>query len=505
MTGGTRRPPNEIPKPSAQGLRDSSLRGGTIAVSTEFLRGVVAIAYVATMARVLRPEDFGLVAIPAAIFVMLSPLGPFGLGSAVLYLLDLADETLNSIFWTTAALSTGVGLLLVAGAPLVARLYDRSELVPVTMAFGAVALMAGLGAIPSQLMLRAMRYGAHAMIELAALLVSAIGAIGAAVLGLGHWALVVSHLLLQATALGLFFAACGWRPGRPHVDRGVMPALRYGGHLTAFHLVSGLRTRVDHLLIGRFLGTTQLGAYSTTSDLLDRITTRLAAPIRGIAVGTLSQLQELPDEYRQHFRTAILWSTSIALPVVCLAALEPSLMVRGLLGPQWGEAVPIFHILTVTAAAKLIRPATGWVFHSLGQTDRQLRWGVFETAIFLVAFAIGVRWGVLGVATASAVVSVILVVPRILYCYRLAPLATRDLLAGIWRPWAAAAVTAGVWALAGPLPTLSSHAIVQLAGTLALFALIYTTTWVLIPGGWTLAVEAARASVSRPGGGHGNE
>ncbi len=477
----------------------SSLRGGAIALSTEALRGVVAIAYVATMARMLRPEDFGLVAVPAAIMVMLGPLASFGLGSAVLYLLDLADETLNSIFWTTAAFSTGVGLLMVAAAPLVARLYDSPEMIPVTIAFGAVVLLVGLTVIPSQLLLRGMRFGTHALIGFAALLVSAIGGISAAALGLGHWALVVSQLLLQSTALVLFFAASDWRPGKPHIDRSVMPALRYGSHLTAFHLVSGLRTRVDHLLIGRFLGTTQLGAYSTTSDLLDRITSRLAMPIRGIAISTLSKLQTEPEEYRLHFRTAMLWSTSIILPIICLAALDPALMVGGLLGPQWDEAVPIFQILTITAAAHLIRPATGWVFQSLGRTDRQLRWGAIETVIFLIAFALGVRWGVLGVATAGAVVSVALIVPRVLYCYRLAPLSVRDLLAGIWRPWAAAAVASAIRILTGPVPQLSSRAMVQLATSLAIFMVIYAAIWILLPGGRAIALEAVRAATGRSG------
>jgi PST family polysaccharide transporter len=462
------------------------------------LRGIVAIAYVATIARLLSPADFGLVAVPAAIFFMIAPLAAFGLGSSVLYLFDLTKETLNSIFWTTVALSSGVGLLLVLSAPLVARFYERSEMLPVTMVFGLVALLAGVGAIPSHLMLRQMRYGRHALIELGALLVSVIGAIGAALLGWGHWSLVVSHLALQAASVSLFFINCGWRPGRPQIGRNVLPAMRYGSHLTAFHLIAALKERADHLLIGRLLGTVPLGTYSTTSDLIGRITNRLRSPFHGIAVSTLSKLQREPEEYRHHFRATILWSTSVALPVVALAALDPDLMVGGLLGPQWTEAVPIFRVLAISAAAKLTRPATGWVFQSLGQTDRQLRWGIGETVVFVTAFVIGIRWGILGVATAGAIAAIALIIPRVLYCYRMAPLDTGDLLAAMWRPWVAAGAAALIWTLIGPLPPLFARNILQLAASLVVFGAIYAAIWVALPGGWALVLEAARASI-RPG------
>jgi O-antigen/teichoic acid export membrane protein len=486
--------PPQSPAPSAQELRDSSLRGGVIALSAEVFRGIIAVAHVAVLARLLSPEDFGLVAIPTAIYFIVAALAPFGLGSAILYLFDLTEETLNSIFWTTVVFSTGVGLLLIAAAPLVGKIYGRSELVPLMMTFSVIAMLGGLAAVPSHLTVRKRRFGAQALIELAAIVVSAVGAVGAAFLGFGHWALVWSHLLLQATSLILFFMACGWRPGRPHISRSVLPALRYGAHLTAFHSVSALRARMDYLLIGRFLGTTPLGTYSASSDLLTRIAERLTAPVRGIAVGTLSRLQQNPHEYRQLFRTTILWSTSIALPVVCLAALEPRLMVQALLGSQWDAAVPIFRILTITVAANLIRPATSWVFQSLGQTDRQLRWGIAEAILFLIAFVIGIRWGIIGVAMARGVISVVLVLPRALYCYRLAPLGTRDLLAGIWRPWAAAGIAALLWSLMGPLPSFFAHTAVQLAASLVVFGLTYATIWVLIPGGWALALEAGRAA-----------
>ena len=153
-------------------------------------------------------------------------------------------------------------------------------------------------------------------------------------------------------------------------------------------------------------------------------------------------------------------------------------------------AARTFVLLAPAALIGSFNVATGWVYLSLGHTGRQFRWGLFASALTVAGFAVGLPWGIDGVAAAFSVVTVGLRYPSIAYCFRGTPLAPGDLVRVVWRPAAASAVAGvAVWAARGPLAGLAPWAALLVAA--AGFAVAYAATWLALPAGWQTIREMA--------------
>jgi len=469
-------------------------------LTTEAARAVLVVVYLAVIARLLTPADFGLVAMATAVLWVLQPLAGMSLGSASVQTPEISDAKLNAVFWWSLTFATALTVVVLLAAPLVGRLYGSTEVVGATRALALIFMINGIASVPFSVLQRELRFGVLSAIEFTALVVSAVVAVVAAANGLGFWSLVLHELALYVWMTGVAWVVCGWRPRRPGRLENIRPLLSYGGYFTVFRILQAVRSQMDRLIVGRLGSPAALGSYSTASSLLLRIMQRINGPVSTVAVSSLSRLQDMPQEYRNHYRLGILWTTSLSLPVACFVAFESRLVVTGLLGPQWSEAIPIFQILAIGAVAVLLRPTTAWVFRSIGRTDRQLRWGVVETVAYVGAFLFAARWGVLGIAVANAAVSYLILVPRTLYCFRHSPIRVADLVAGIWRPAAAMTLTGLVWWWASPLPTPFERLILQLVATATMFIALFAVFWVLLPGGLKEALDALRTTIGRTSG-----
>lgn len=475
-------------------MKRKSLRGAAIALTMEVVRGVLVVIYLAVIARLLTPADFGVVAAALAVVWILQPLSGLSLLSALVQTSEINERKLNAAFWWSLGLAVALTIVTLFAAPLLGKLFGMAEVVGVTRVLALNFLITGLSTVPFALLHRELRFGVVSILELVGLIVSAAAAIALAVWGFSYWALVWHELVLYVSMAAGAWVAARWRPRSPRRLENISALLSYGAYFSAFRVLRTLRGQADRLIVGRLGSAAALGSYSTASNLLLRIMQRINGPISSVAVSSLSRLQDMPQAFRDHYRLAILWSTSLSLPVASFVALEPRLVVTGLLGTQWAEAIPIFRILAIGAVAVLLRPSAAWVFRSIGRTDRQLRWGIVETTAYLAAFVLGARWGVTGIAIANAVVSYLNLVPLTLYSFRHSPVGVADLMAGLWRPAMSVIVTGLVWWMLPSLPTLSDRLILELVTNAAAFLAIFALLWLVLPGGRREAIDALRTT-----------
>jgi O-antigen/teichoic acid export membrane protein len=166
---------------------------------------------------------------------------------------------------------------------------------------------------------------------------------------------------------------------------------------------------------------------------------------------------------------------TLSMPVVAWVAAVADSFVLTLLGEQWVAAVDVFRILTIPAFIGTFNVATGWVFVSRGDVRRQLASGAVNTAVGALAIAVGLRWGIEGVAWALVASALLRRLPTIANCYRGTPFTLRGLGQVLWRPAAASA-------LAG-LVTFGLH------GWMAPSAGPHLAALALRPGGRALLAE----------------
>jgi PST family polysaccharide transporter len=248
------------------------------------------------------------------------------------------------------------------------------------------------------------------MVDLGSVAVGGVAAIAAAVAGVGYWSLAVQALVTAGCSTIAISLWMGWRP-RLALDRQAARELwKFGAGQTGFTAINYWARNADDILIGRFVGPFELGLYSRAYQLMRLPLTQVSQVVGQVMFPVMARMQDDHQRVRRVYLDAVSAIALVAFPLMTgIAAASPEL-VPAVLGPRWSGAVVLLQILAVAGVPQSVGLTVGWIYQSQGRTDVMLRWGLGASALALLAFAIGVRWGAVGVASAYALQSVVLVV-----------------------------------------------------------------------------------------------
>jgi O-antigen/teichoic acid export membrane protein len=429
-------------------LGGRTARGGVIAILSQGLKFVITIAATSIMARLLTPQDYGLVGMVAFFTVFVSMYKDLGLSTATIQKDEINSEQISTLFWLNVLLSLGITLFTAAIAPLIAWFYGEPQLTWITIVTAVGFIISGLAVQHEALLRRQMRYFALAMISLTSMAMGYIAGIILAWQGFRYWALVASQLAVAATSTLLIFSFVRWMPGLPKRDTGARSMIKFGGNLTGFTTINYFSRNLDNLLIGRFWGAQQLGLYTRAYQLMALPIDQINEPISSVAVPSLSRLVDSPESYRRAYLRMLEKIALLTMPGVVLLIVTSDWIIHIVLGPQWAGATRIFVLLGVTGLFQPIANTTGWLLISQGRTNHLLKWGFISGPLIMGSIVAGLPWGAVGVAASYAVTRVCIVDP-LLYWFvgRQGPVRTMDFYRTI-APFVLASVCALIAALA---------------------------------------------------------
>lgn len=456
-------------------LRGRTIRGGAATMLGQALKLVLTVTSTAVLARLLPPEDFGLMGMVSVVVGFLIAVGDMGLSVAIIQREGLRRVEADKLFWIGLYLQIALAALTAACAPLLASLYNEPQVVPMTIAMAGAFVIVGLGMTHLALLRRRLRFGRVAAIELGSLAVGIAVGIGAAALGWGAWALVAMYLAQRSVETCAAWLASAWRPQRARRDVSVAPLLRFGGYHTGFAFVNYFARNSDNLLIGWFWGAGPLGFYTRAYGLLMMPLVQLNVPITGVTLPALSRLQGEPARFRNVYLRALGLLATLGLPLIAFTIVAAPEIIALFLGPQWSSVVPVFRVLGVVGLAQLITNTAGMLYVATGQTDRMFRLGVWSTIATLACFVFALPHGIEAMAQAYAAYTCVAALPILSHASKGSSITVADILKTIARPGACAlCVAAALFALA---PAIASHSallrLIILSGTSAVLWLLF--------------------------------
>ena len=466
------------------GLKRKSVQGSAAALAAQAGTMVVSTVTTMALARLLAPSDFGLIAMAAIVMNLAVLFQNIGLDTATVRAKALTQEQVSTLFWINLGIGALLMLLVIGCAPLAAAFFRRSDLAPIVMALGPSFLFSGAMLQHRALLQRRMLFTRLAAVTIVAQVLAAGAAILVAWLYHTYWALVVQRLAQSLTFAAAVWLACPWLPSRPVRAAGLRSMLAFGGHLTGSRLVEFVMRNFDNLLIGRFINETALGFYDKAYALLLLPIRQLNQPLTAVVTPGLARVIDDPPRFVAYYVRALNTLVLLSMPLVVFSALAAPEIIGIVLGPGWDRSLTLFLCLAPAAFLGTFNVATGWVYVTLGRTDRQLRMSLATAVVGVAALALGVRWGTVGVACAVSTIALLCRGPQLLYCFRGTPVKMRDFLRAVARP-AAASLGAGVaavllvrWVLPSSSPLLVSGAVKTV-----LYGALYPGLYLLLPGG----------------------
>ena len=462
-------------------LRRRTVRGAVVMMLGQAGRLIIQLAGVAVLARLLLPADFGLFGKTIALTGFITVIQTGGLSLATIQRAQITHEQISMLFWLNATLGVVAASMIAALSPAMAWFYDDPRVLWLGLALAGVVAISGLTVQHDALMQRQMRFTAIAVIYIITLIAGFAAAILCAWRGAGFWALAVQQYVSSLTFLLLLLAFCRWLPGLPRRGTGVGPMIKIGVHQAGFNLLNFSTRNLDRVLIGRFVSDAALGFYTLAYRLLLLPIHQINTPISAVVTPVLSRLHDQPERYARFYYRAIGAIVFVGMPVACFLLVDTRPVILLLLGSKWLPAVPIFQALGFAAFVGTFNVARGWVYTSLGQTDRQLRWQLISTPVTLAAFFLGLHWGAAGVAASFSGTRLLLTVPGLLYCFRGTPIRMQIIFLTLARA-ASAAVIAGVL-LWGVQSILLQWSLQWIGLDFLVYGGAYFAAWIAVPGG----------------------
>lgn len=434
------------------------------------------------LARMLAPDDYGVIAMVVAITSFAGLFRDLGLSAAAIQKGTLSQVQMSNLFWLNVGMGALLSSTMVISAPLIAQFYGKPELIAVTGLLSTTFLINSLGTQHSALMQRELRFGRKAIaVNVGALVAFGVTAVLAA-RGHAYWSLAWGQISGSLVTTLLLILLSPFRPGLWSRRAGMRSILAFGANVTAFDIVNYFHRNLDNILIGRFWGPDALGCYSRAYSLLMLPINNIRGPINAVGFPALSRLKHQPEAFRSYYKkiACILALTSMPITAFLFVAAEPVIEIA--LGPRWSGITPIFSILASVGFVQPVITLWGVVVLSRGMGRRYLHLGMFNTGASVVGFLSGIHWGAVGIATGYSLATYLTAYPILQWAFRGTPLRFNDFLSVTIRPFLAS-ITSVVLCL-GLMSTWPSESPwFSIMSCAALFVPAYILSVLCLPGG----------------------
>src|SRR6266566_3104035 len=246
-----------------------ALRGGVVSVAMQYGNGVLQIVGAIVLARLLAPEDFGLVAIVTVLTSFAPLLIDFGLGDATAQRSKITRGQVSSLFWLSSGIGLAITVIVAACSPLIAWIYREPRLETIALYSAITFVLYGVSNQHLALLRRTMQFARIAQIQTLSTLAGIAIAIATAIYGYGYWALVIRPITSAlCAAIGAWFA-CRWRPRFPVLDNEVKSMVRFGLHVVGFSVTYTVAKAVDRIALGLSYRPDVVGYYQNATTLYE--------------------------------------------------------------------------------------------------------------------------------------------------------------------------------------------------------------------------------------------
>ena len=396
-------------------------QAAAVQFASKYSNVAVQLVIAMVLARLVTPEEFGLVAVVTVFTNFFALLCDMGLSVGVVQHRELGDEELSGLFLFSAGLAVALAVLFALVGLPAGLLFGGSEagsdggasLRSLFAASSPGVFFAALNAVPNGILRRQKRFLAIGVRLVAVNLVTGCAAVAMAFAGAGCYALVAQFVLSCALSFAWNFALSGLRVRRAPVLGPLRAVWGFSSFQMAHGFVNYFCRNMDNLLVGLAFGNAALGFYDKAYRVSGYPVSGFTSVVASVLHPYLADYRDQPEQIYRRFvdLTRAVFAVGV-LASACLAA-APGEVVAVLFGEQWGDAAPLLRALSVSVMFQMVTSLTGAVFQSLGATREMFLSAVVNTALTLCAVGVGVASG--SVAVLAALVSA---------AYCLNPLAT---------------------------------------------------------------------------------
>ncbi|MGL5193692.1 MAG: lipopolysaccharide biosynthesis protein [Chroococcales cyanobacterium] len=365
----------------------------------EFAIRVVRLMTTVVLARFLTQYDYGLAAIVLTTYEFTHVFTDIGIGAKLIQAEpEELEDLCRNAYWLSWVLYSGLFIAQAIVAFPIAWFYSDTNLIFPIAVLGGVFLITPLGVVQAILLRRENRLEIQALNHTAVQGTSNFLCLIFAVLGWGIWAIVIPKLMVTPLWVYIYRRNHSWRPQGGFRNDKWKEIFGFGKNVLGIELLKTLRTNLDYILVGRFLGITELGIYFFAFNAGLGISLSIIKSINAALLPHLCALRQDWGKMKKQFYKSLKVIASLIIPLALFQSTMAPFYVPIVFGERWIEAIPVLMLICLSAIPRPFGDAASQLMVAIGRPDIDFKWNIIFTTIFAISLFIGLQWQVVGLA-----------------------------------------------------------------------------------------------------------
>jgi len=363
--------------------------GVVITAITKYSGIIIGLFISAILARILTPEEFGIVAIVTVFITFFNFLGEFGIGPAIIQNKSLNHRDISAIFSFTFLIAIVLSCIFFLSAPYIASFYESEVLVFITRVLSLAIFFNILKMVPQSLILKDLNFRLVGVITIVIQIIAGIFAIVLAKLDFSYLSLVYRSVL---TSILLFIGCYLVKPIRPTRPSkvSIKKILSFSTYQFLFNLINYFSRNSDNILIGKYLGKSNLGYYEKSYSLMLLPIQNLTHVITPVLHPVLSNIQNQKNQIYENYKLISTLLAIIGFPISVLLYFSAQDIILLIYGFQWTKSIPVFKILSLSVGFQIVLSSSGSIFQAINRTALLFISGLISAVVIVSSILIGV-------------------------------------------------------------------------------------------------------------------
>lgn len=389
-------------------LARAATRGVFWSGTSQVVTQAIGFSVNIVIARLLYPEDFGILGMAAMFIELVSLVGDLGLSAAIIQRKQVTQLQLSTCFWINLLIGAGLVAASFLFAPFIARFFERDIVGPVVFVSSFGFLIRSAGSVHRAILTRQLEFKKLAIPEIATIVTYGVIVVPMALIGMSFWSVVIANLISAMVTTVLFWVYCSWRPGRQFDWSSFRELMAFGVNVFGEQVLGYVNLNIDYLLIGKLLGAASLGIYTLAFNLMTFPLRKIAQMVTRVTFPAFSRVQSDDALLRVGYLKTVRYISLVTFPVLTGLGIVAPDFIRLVYGSKWTAAILPLQIMCIDGLIRTVGTTVGSVLYAKGRADIGFRWKILTVLVIPPFILAGMSYGIVGVSIAVACATLLL-------------------------------------------------------------------------------------------------
>ena len=392
-------------------LKRKVLQGTKWVALANIFKQILRVVSLIIFARLLSPDDFGIFSILMIFVSFLLMFVDMGTAAALIHVKAPSQKLLSSVFFFNVIIGICLSLILVFFASNIASFFGKPILEDLLALISLNFIIMSFGVVQKAKFEKELNLKYITLSESLAIFIGIVVAIITAYNGAGVYSLVYQTLTTSVVTVGLTWIISSWKPFFYFSFSEIHRIWKYTANLSTFNLINYFARNADNILIGKFLNTQALGAYSMAYNIMLYPIQNISRVLVRILFPAFSHIQDDNVKFKQAYLKVIFFIALVSFPMMTGLIATADVFVNVLFGEKWHNLSILLSILAPVGMMQSIGTTNGSIYMAKGNTALLLKVGIWSTVVTIFFFIVGIFYGVEGVAISFLVSNILLFYP----------------------------------------------------------------------------------------------